>query len=114
MPIDDFSYIIFSLSDSYCVPAVLLAFRIPYASISAPRVGGGDPTVEKYEMAKHNRSREYILLKGDSKAVKKGDIHALTSFTVYKATAKEVEKNLVGMTTVDGVVNESYAAHFID
>ncbi|EEP28808.1 hypothetical protein GCWU000342_00150 [Shuttleworthella satelles DSM 14600] len=36
------------------------------------------------------------------------------SFTVYKATAKEVEENLVGMTIVDGVEIKSYATHFID
>ena len=71
-------------------------------------------TVEKYEMAKHNRSREYVLLKGYARAVKKGDIHALTSFTVYKNTAREIDETLVGMTTVDGVVLESYVTHFID
>ena len=71
-------------------------------------------TVEKYEMAKHNKTREYVLLKGYARAVKKGDIHALTSFTVYKNTAREIDENLVGMTTVDGVEIKSYATHFID
>ena len=54
------------------------------------------------------------MLKGYARAVKKGDIHALTSFTVYKNTAREIDETLVGMTTVDGVVLESYATHFID
>ena len=35
-------------------------------------------TIEKYEIAKHNKSREYVLLKVYSRAVKKGDIHVLT------------------------------------
>ena len=71
-------------------------------------------TVEKYEIAKHNKTREYVLLKGYARAVKKGDIHALTSFTVYKNTAREIDEKLVRMTTVDGVAIESYATHFIN
>ena len=71
-------------------------------------------TVEKYEIAKHNKTREYVLLKGYARAVKKGDIHALTSFTVYKNTAREIDETLVGMTTVDGMDIKSYATHFID
>lgn len=65
-------------------------------------------------LAKHNKTREYVLLRGYARAVKKGDIHALTSSTTYKNTEREIDENLVGMTTVDGVEIKSYATHFID
>lgn len=71
-------------------------------------------TLDKYEVAKHNKTEEYRLLRGYSKAVEKGDIYALTGFDLYKKTASEIQERIVGQTTVDGVKIESFATHFID
>lgn len=71
-------------------------------------------TVAQYEEARYTRSREYVLLKGYSRAVQKGDIHALTGFKVYRQTATNVENKIVGTKTSDGITIESYATHFID
>lgn len=71
-------------------------------------------TVAEYEEAKYNKTREYILLKGYAKAVSKGDISVLVGFDVYRQTADEVEKKIIGMETSDGIKIESYATHFID
>ena len=71
-------------------------------------------TVDKYNEARYNRTREYILLKGYNHAVEKGEIHVLTGFTVYKNTAQEVEDKVIGLKTFDGIPIESYTTHFID
>lgn len=71
-------------------------------------------TVAEYEEAKYNKSREYILLKGYAHAVSKGDISVLVGFKVYRDTAAEVEKKIIGMKTSDGIEIKSYATHFID
>lgn len=71
-------------------------------------------TIAKYEEAKYNKNKEYTILRGYSRAVEKGDIHALTGFKVYRQIVADVESKLVGETTCDGVVIKSYATHFID
>ncbi len=71
-------------------------------------------TVAKYEAGKYTQSREYLLLKGYSHAVDKGDIHALTGFDLYRKTASDVESKIVGIETSDGVKIEAYTTHFID
>lgn len=71
-------------------------------------------TVDEYEEARYSKDREYVLLKGYSKAVQKGDINVLTGFKRYRQTAIDVEDKIVGMTTSDGVQIQSYTMHFID
>lgn len=71
-------------------------------------------TLDKYKEAKHNKTEEYQLLHGYGRAVEKGDINVLTGFEQYKKTAADIQTQVVGKTTADGVKIESYATHFID
>lgn len=71
-------------------------------------------TLDKYKEAKHNKTEEYQLLHGYGRAVEKGDINVLTGFEQYKKTAADIQTQVVGQTTADGVKIESYATHFID
>ena len=54
------------------------------------------------------------MLQGYKKAVDKGDIHVLTGFNVYEKVAADAEKNIVGITTSEGVKISSFTTHFID
>ena len=71
-------------------------------------------TLDKYKEAKHNKIEEYQLLRGYGRAVEKGDINVLTGFEQYKKTATDIQTQVVGQITADGVKIESYATHFID
>lgn len=71
-------------------------------------------TLAKYYEGKYNNSREYQLLSGYSRAVEKGDISPLVGFDLYRQTAKDIERMIVGQTASNGVKIESYATHFID
>lgn len=63
---------------------------------------------------KYNRPDEYRLLKGYVRAVEKQDIDTLTGFEQYLKSANEINKKIVGQTTSEGVVIESFTTHFVD
>ena len=54
------------------------------------------------------------LLDGFVLAVDKGDISVLIGIDEYISVARSVEKELIGLTAVDGTQIQSYATHFID
>jgi hypothetical protein len=74
----------------------------------------GPKTLANYYKIKYNNTREYQLLNGYKKAVKEGDISPLVGFDMYKDIAKQIDKEFIGLTTIDGVVIKDYAMHFID
>lgn len=59
-------------------------------------------------------SKREWLQKGYDKAIEKGDLSALTGFDHYMKVAQEIERELVGTTTTDGIVIVGYKTHFID
>lgn len=80
-------------------------------------IGAQDTTLKtlaKYYEGKYNNSPEYQLLMGYNRAVKKGDISPLVGIDVYRRTASEVQRKIVGVETSNGVQIESFATHFID
>lgn len=54
------------------------------------------------------------LRQGYDRAVQAGDLSALTGFQQYVKTAGEIDRELVGITTADGVRVSGYTTHFID
>lgn len=78
------------------------------AKNSAPK------TLAKYYEEKYNNSPAYQLLRGYSRAVEKGDISPLVGLEQYQMTAKEIEKELIGVVLTNGEKVSSYATHFID
>lgn len=54
------------------------------------------------------------LQRGYDRAVKAGDISALTGFDLYESVASRVEQDLVGQKACDGVDITGYKTHFID
>lgn len=57
---------------------------------------------------------EKWLLDGYVKAVKKGDISALIGIDTYLDVSRDVGKQLVGVTSVNGSEIKGYTTHFID
>ena len=54
------------------------------------------------------------LLDGFKRAVDKGDINVLTGIDLYRETARDIERRLVGVTAANGTEITGYATHFID
>mgnify|MGYP003300039976 CR=1 FL=1 len=70
--------------------------------------------IDKFLEAKYSNTKEFDLLRGYSKAVKEQDIPILLGLDAYRATGKEIENTLVGITTSTDVTIQSFATHFID
>ncbi len=71
-------------------------------------------TIEKLEEAMYNNSKEFELLTGYSKAIKKKHISPLVGFDLYKRTNDDIQAAVVGQTTATDVEIESFCTHFID
>lgn len=71
-------------------------------------------TLADYYEMKYNRPEEYRLLKGYARAVEKQDIDTLTGFEQYLKSANEISEKIVGQTTSEGVLIESFTTHFVD
>lgn len=70
--------------------------------------------IDKFLEAKYSNTKEFDLLRGYSKAVKKEDIFPLIGLDEYRATGKRIEESLVGITTSTNIPIQSFATHFID
>lgn len=69
---------------------------------------------DEYQNIKYNNSGEWDLMQDYYKARKAGNISVFSSFADYKYYNDRIEKELVGVTTSNGMKIESYSKHFID
>lgn len=86
-----------------------------YYDIWRKSIGADDTpkTLAKYYDMRYNDKQEYSRLQKYVLAVNKGDTSPLLGYSEYKKTALEIEKNLIGMKTANGIVIEDYSAHFV-
>lgn len=70
-------------------------------------------TLAKYYEMKYNNPKEYQRLQKYALTVKKGESSPLLGYVEYSKTAEEIENALIGIRTVNGIVIEDYAAHFV-
>lgn len=68
---------------------------------------------ENGSIIKNSRNLKW-LRSGYDAAVKRGDLSALTGFEHYVKVAQQVERDLVGKVTKDGVTVAGYKTHFLD
>ena len=54
------------------------------------------------------------LLDGYVKAVKNGDISALTGIDTYLDVSRNIDKQIVGITAINGLEIKGYTSHFVD
>lgn len=71
-------------------------------------------TIEKYEEAGYNKSKEYELLNGYSSAIAKRDISPLVGFDLYKRTNDDIQAAVVGQVASTGIEIKGFGIHFID
>ena len=63
---------------------------------------------------KYNNKKEYNLMQDYTKAVGRGNISPLTSYSNYKDIVKEIDTKLVGITTSNSIEIKDYSKHFVD
>lgn len=68
---------------------------------------------ENGRIIKNSRNTAW-LRRGYDEAVKNGDLSALTGFEHYVRVAENVDRDLIGLTTADGIAIEGYVPHFLD
>ena len=73
---------------------------------------GYQKTMKKLQNIKDNG--DMWLLEGFRKAVDRGSVHVLVGIDTYISTAREIEKELIGLVTKDGVEIKHYTTHFVD
>lgn len=69
-------------------------------------------TVSKVKNISDNGAK--WLLDGYVKAVKNGDISALTGIDTYLDVSRNIDKQIVGITAVNGLEIKGYTFHFVD
>ena len=69
--------------------------------------------IDKYREIKYNNKEEYNRMQKYFSCVQKGEVSPIMGYSLYKKTALEVEKKIIGITSKDGTVIKDYSAHFI-
>ncbi len=70
-------------------------------------------TLDKYYKMKYNNSPEYRMLKRYTHMVDKGEVSPIMGFRYYHDRAKDIENNLIGLTTSNGIEIKDYSDHFV-
>lgn len=70
-------------------------------------------TLDKYYDMKYNNSPEYRILKRYTHMVDKGEVSPIMGFRYYHDSAKDIENNIIGLITSNGIEVKDYSDHFI-
>lgn len=71
-------------------------------------------SLAEFQKMKYNNPKEYDLMQSYSKSVDSGMISPLVGYEKYKEYHKRVEKELVGLTTSNGIEIKSQSNHFLE
>lgn len=78
-------------------------------------IGANVPeTFEEFQNLKYNDIKSWNVMKDYNFAVSHGHLSPLVSLEDYKNIISELDKEIVGITTSNGIKIESYSKHFID
>lgn len=69
---------------------------------------------EAFQNIKYSRTSEYNHLKSYVRGIKSGELSSFADFTLYKQTSAEIDKQLVGIVTSQGISITSKSDHFIN
>ena len=78
---------------------------------------GGDNVlvdVEEYARTMYTKSTKYYLFQDYTKSRKSNMISSFTSFEQYVEYKDRIEKEIIGLTTSNGIVIKSQSKHFIE
>lgn len=68
---------------------------------------------DKFQELKYNDTEGWDLLKSYKKAIESGELTPLADFKLYKEISEEIDKNLVGVVTKNGITVTGKSKHFI-
>lgn len=71
-------------------------------------------SLAEFQKMKYNNPKEYDLMQTYSKSVDSGMISPLVGYEKYKEYHERVEKELVGLTTSNGIEIKSQSNHFLE
>lgn len=71
-------------------------------------------SLAELEKMKYNNPKEYDLMQSYSKSVDSGMMSPLVGYEKYKEYHKRVEKELIGLTTSNGITIKSQSKHFLE
>ena len=86
---------------------------IKFAKSVSLNMDGLPKSIDKYREIKYNNKEEYNRMQKYFSCVQKGEVSPIMGYSLYKKTALEVEKKIIGITSKDGTVIKDYSAHFI-
>ena len=71
-------------------------------------------SLAEFQKMKYNNHKEYDLMQSYSKSVDSGMMSPLVGYEKYKEYHKRVEKELIGLTTSNGITIKSQSKHFLE
>lgn len=71
-------------------------------------------SLAELEKMKYNNPKEYDLMQSYSKSVDSGMMSPLVGYEKYKEYHKRVKKELIGLTTSNGITIKSQSKHFLE
>lgn len=71
-------------------------------------------SLAEFQKMKYNNPKEYDLMQSYSKSVDSGMMSPLVGYEKYKEYHKRVEKELIGLTTSNGITIKSQSKHFLE
>lgn len=86
---------------------------IKFAKSVSLNMDGLPKSIDKYREIKYNNKEEYNRMQKYFSCVQKEEVSPIMGYSLYKKTALEVEKKIIGITSKDGTVIKDYSAHFI-
>lgn len=114
IPIEKDRLQVYKFNKSISQKAVWASNKVFIQSLKELGVPNPPRSEKEFDKLERTNPREYKLLNGYINAVKKGDIPVLTGYDCYKEIAFRIERDIVGITTKNGIIINNYSTHFID
>lgn len=70
-------------------------------------------SLAKMQEMKYNNPKEWSQYKTYVRSIRSGELTALADFTLYKKTSSQIDSEIVGITTSNGITISSKSDHFI-
>lgn len=77
-------------------------------------IGSDAGTLAEFRQLKYNNVRKYDLLKTYTKSIENGMISRLSGFENYMKIHNNIEKNVVGLQTANGIKITGQSKHFME
>lgn len=94
--------------------AQLLADQRQYARYRAVLGEDAPKTLASFRRMKYNNSPAWNVMQAYYRSVTHGDLTPLMSYSGYMDIRKDIEKQLIGIVTKNGIEIAGYSDHFVD